>query len=227
MSIQSLRTLICCVLFCTVFPAYAFNIKVGYIGNYTNLEKTADIFHRYSAEFNTESQVLKHIKVYHGVEFGARYKLNENLGFDIGISATKGKSKATDLSFISSELSASEWKISQNSVFLGLENYFGFFGYGASIGYQQLQYKNKTNLNFENIEILKQNALNRRFYLIFEYASHQNAFSLRPFISINWQPYNVHAIELTALPDSKLPSTDFNEDLMIFGLSLLIYKGPQ
>ncbi len=228
MSILSRRTLICCALLCTVCSVYAqFNIKVGYNGNYANLQKTTDIFNRYSSKFTSQNQELKPINFYHGIEFGARYKLSKNLGFDFGLSATKGKSKASDLSLISSELKENEWKISQNSLYIGLENYFGFFGYGATIGYQQLKYKNKTNLITKDNEVLNQNVLNSRFCLIFEFASDKNAFSFRPFVSINWQSYNVHNIELTLFPDSNLTSTDFNEDLMVYGISFMIYNGPQ
>jgi hypothetical protein len=228
MSILSLRTLICCALLCTVCSIYAqFNIKVGYNGNYANLEKTTSIFDRFSSEYTSENQELKSINFFHGIEFGARYKLSKNFGFDFGLSATNGKSKASDLTPLSSELSEIEWKISQNSIYIGLENYFGIFGYGASIGYQKLKYKNKTNLISEDIEVLNQNALNSRFYLIFEFASNKNAFSFRPFVSINWQSYNVYNIELTSFPDSNLMSTDFKEDFMVYGISFMIYNGPQ
>jgi hypothetical protein len=228
MSIQPIRTLICSALLCTVFSAYAqFNIKVGYNGNYANLEKTADIINRYSANFPNKSQVLKPIRIYHGIEIGTRYKFNENLGFDFGISSAKGKSEVTGLFSLSSELIETEWKSSLNSLYIGLESLFESYGFGATIGYQQLTYKNKPNLNSDNIEILKQRALNSRFNLIFEFTSLQNAFSFRPFVSINWQPYNVYNVELALFPDSQLPASDFNEELMVFGISLLIYNGPQ
>ena len=228
MSIQLLKTLICSVLLCTGLSANAqFNIKVGYNGNYANFEKTADIFNRFSNQFSSDNQKLTPTKIYHGIEFGARYKFSEYLGIDIGISSTNGKSKVTGLSSLTSEIVDSEWRISHNNLYLGLENYFGSYGYGATIGLQQLKYNNKTNLNSENLEILKQSAINSRFYLIFEYASSINAFSFRPFVTINWQPYNVHAVESEIFPDTNLPVTDFNEDLMVFGISVMIYNGPQ
>ncbi|MFT4536056.1 MAG: hypothetical protein ACJA1A_002894 [Saprospiraceae bacterium] len=228
MSIQSLRTLICSVLLCTAFYANAqFNIKVGYNGNYADFKKTADIFNRFSDQFSSDDQKLKPPKIYHGIEFGARYKFSEYFGVDVGISSTNGQSKVTGLSSQTSELVDSEWKISHSNLYLGLENYVGSYGYGATLGYQRLKYTNKTNLNSESLEILKQNALNSKFYLIFEYASSVNSFSFRPFVTINWQPYNFHTVELAIFPDTKLPITDYDEDLMVFGISLIIYNGPQ
>ena len=228
MSIKYFRGIACCVLTFIVCSAYGqFNIKVGYTGNYINLEKTADMFERYSAQFSNENKVLEPTKFHNGIELGARYVFGGHIGLDIGVSSTRASNKVSDISVNTTESFDSEWKSSLNNIYIGLENYYGWFGYGATIGYQQLKYRNKTSITSENIEILKQNALSSRFYLILESVSEQTSFSLRPFISFSWEPYNLQELELELFPDSTAPTANFNEDMMVYGISLLIYNGPR
>lgn len=221
------RGFACCLFLCIVCSASAqFNIKVGYSGNYMNLEKTADIFERYSAQFNEDEKVLKQPRFLNGLELGARYVYQNRIGIDLGISSVRGANEVKNISIAAGDSFDTEWKASISNIYIGLENYFGWFGYGATIGYQRLRYRNKTSIVGENIEILQQNALNSRFYFILESVSNQTSFSLRPFVSINWEPYNLQNVELELFPDSTTSAVSFDENMMIFGISLVIYNGP-
>ncbi len=227
MSIPYFRGLVCSLFLCIVCSASAqFNIKIGYTGNYMSLEKTADIFDRYSAQFNENGKVLKQPRFLNGIELGARYVFGNHIGIDMGISSVRGDSDVKNVSIAAGDSFSTEWKTSLSNIYIGLENYFGWFGYGANIGYQQIKYRNKTSINTENIEILKQNALSSRFYIMLESVSNNTSFSLRPFVSVNWEPYNLQALELELLPDSSSPASSFDEDMMVFGISLIIYNGP-
>lgn len=227
MSIQSLRTLFCSLLILYVCSVSAqFNIKVGYSGNYTNLETTNEIFDRYNSDFISVEQKLKPINFYHGIEIGGRYKFGENFGIDFGVSSTSGKNDVKGVLTAEDEVN-NRVKITLSSYYVGLENYFGSYGYGATIGSQKIKYKVKPSRSSENIDLLDQRVLNSRFYLIFELPSNQTAFSFRPFVSINWDSYNIQKLETSLLPNGANPSSDLNEDLMVFGVSLLIYNGRQ
>ncbi len=231
MSIKYFRGLACCILTFIVCSAYGqFNIKVGYAGNYAKLDKVANMFDRYTAQINDKNKVLEPVKIHNGIEIGARYVFGDHIGLDFGISSTRGSNSVESIvdSLVvgSTTPFKSEWKSSLSNIYIGLESYYGMFGYGASIGYQQLKYRNKID-NLQNVEILKQNALSSRFYIILESVSDQTSFSLRPFVSINWEPYNLQDIELALFPDSTAPSSDFNEEMMVFGISLLVYNGPR
>ena len=227
MSMMHFRVLASCVFLCIVYSGSAqFNVKVGYSANYAKLDKTADIFERYSAQFNEDEKVLKQPTFHNGLELGARYVYQNRIGIDLGISSARGSNDVNNVTISAGDSFNTEWKSSLSSVYVGLENYFGWFGYGASIGYQQLKYRNKTSFNNENKEILKENALNSRFYLILESVSNQTSFSLRPFVSINWEPYDLQNLELELFPNSTSSTGSFDESMMVFGISLVIYNGP-
>jgi len=223
MSIMHFRVLASCVFLCIVYSGSAqFNVKVGYSANYAKLDKTADIFERYSAQFNEDEKVLKQPTFLNGLELGARYVYQNRIGIDLGISSARGSNDVNNVTISAGDSFNTEWKSSLSSVYVGLENYFGWFGYGASIGYQQLKYRNETSFSNENKEILKENALNSRFYLILESVSNQTSFSLRPFVSINWEPYDLQNLELELFPNSTSSTGSFDESMMVFGISLVI-----
>lgn len=226
MSIKYFRLLISCLFVLLVCSAYGqFNFKVGYTGNYVKLDKVDDMFERYSALFDDENKVLKPATFHNGLELGVRYVFGDHIGIDVGLSSSRGSNDVNDVTIGASESFNTKWKSSINNLYIGLDNYFGWFGYGASIGYQQLKFKNKIDES-DYVEILKQNALNSRFYIIIESVSDQTSFSLRPFISVNWEPYNLHDVELDLFPDSSASPSSFDEDMMVFGISLILYNGP-
>ena len=226
MSVKYFRGLASCLFLLVVCSAYGqFNIKVGYSNNYAKLDKVSDMFERYTASFEDENKVLKPVNFHNGIELGARYTFGNHIGIDAGLSSTRGTNDVNDISIAGSTSFDTKWKSSLNHYYIGLENYFGWFGYGATIGYQQIKFNNKIDAS-DYVEILKQNALNSRFYLIVESVSNQTSFSLRPFVSVNWESYNLHNIEMELFPDSNTPVSSFDEDMMVFGISVLIYNGP-
>lgn len=228
MSTLTLRTFVCSVLILYVSIASAqFNIKVGYNGNYTNLNTTNEIFNLYNTDMNPAEKKLKPIRFYHGIEIGGRYKIGEYFGLDFGIATASGKNSAKGLSIPNSEAIDNQIKIQLTNYYLGLENYFGRYGYGATLGYQKIKYKNRLSTSSENLDILSQKALNSRFYLIFEVPSHMTSFSFRPFVSLNWEPYDLAKLDDALLINSELPTSNYEENAVIFGLSILIYNGPQ
>ncbi len=204
-----------------------FNIKVGYIGNYANLDKTNEIINLYNDDFLSIEKKLNPINFYNGIEIGTRYKLNDFIGIDIGLNASRGQNSAVGISSSTNQIFKNSLKIQLTNYYVGLENYFGTYGYGATIGYQKIKYSNRPSGSSDDFAILDQTVLSSKFYFILEVESNQNAFSLRPFVSINWDPYNIQELETALVPNSNSGISNYDENLMVFGLSLLIYNGPQ
>jgi len=209
----TLRILFSCLFSLYIYSGSAqFNIKVGYVGSYTNLEKTKEIFNLYNAEFESLEKKFTPINFYNGIELGARYKFGDYIGFDLGLNTSSGRTTATGISSVNNASVNNRMRIQLTNYYVGLESYFGTYGCGATIGHQKIKYSNK--LSSQDEEIFSQNVLNSKFYLILEVESNQTAFSLRPFVSTNWEPYNIQALETTLIPDSTRPSSEFDEDLV-------------
>ena len=226
--IRILRNILCGVILlaCTDVSAQ-FNIKVGYNGAYANSSKANQIIDGYNETLSSSSGKIRLSKFLHGLEFGGRYSVTESFRLDFGMSALNASNETEGVILSPSETITSDWKTSLTNYFVGVENQFGFFGYGANIGIQRLKYQNETSLNSEKKNVVSQSELNSRFYLNFESKSSNMSFAVRPYVSIAWQPYNVEVLELHLNPVQSAPTAEFKEDLVVYGLTLLFFNGPQ
>jgi len=202
------------------------NIKVGYIFGYSNLEQTKSIFDRFNINNPQAEKKLSPVKFYNGIELGLRYKL-QNFGFELTVSTASGSAEALNVFQSNGTLGKDEWSTSLLNFSFGLENYFGSLGYGATIGTQKLKYKTNFETGDDKKTIYNESVLNSKFYLIFEVQANLLSFSIRPYVSTTWKPYNIHDVELTIDPQSTLPKSEFDQDLIVYGVSLLFYNGPQ
>jgi|GEM_PF-2909347 len=223
-----IRNIVGGILLLSCTSAYAqFNIKVGYNGAYVNSAKANQIIDAFNDTRSTESGKIRLSKFLHGLELGARYKVTENLRFDIGLSALNASNETEGVILSPTETISSEWRTTLTNYFVGIESQYGFFGLGANIGLQKLRYRNNTSLSSEKRNIVDQTELNSRFYLNLESTSSNMSFALRPYVSIAWKPYNVGALELDLNPLQSAPTEVFEEDLLVYGLTILFFNGPQ
>jgi hypothetical protein len=202
------------------------NLKVGYAFGHSNLEQTTSLFNNFNADNPQAEKVLSPITNYHGIELGTRYKF-KHFGIELGLSSVSASTEALNVFQPDGSLGSDEWKISIINYSIGLENYFGNFGYGANIGYQKLKYKADIDGSKSKKTVFNESVLNSKFYLILEVPSDKVAFSIRPFISTTWEPYNIKAVELVFAPQSTLPKSDFDQNVIVYGVSFLFYNGPK
>ncbi len=189
------------------------NIKVGYTGGWSSLSTTNDLFSQYNDAHPDIEDGFGRIHFLHGLELGARYKIGV-WGFDGGVSYISGRTAATgDIE--------SKWTVDVTNYHLGIENYFGMFGYGANIGYQRLRYKKYESGNKSTIANPYQWV--SKVYLIFEGEGESTSISIRPYISIPWAQYDISAVGKTLLDSD----ASFSENSMIFGISILFVNGPK
>ncbi len=202
------------------------NIKVGYSIGYADLGTAESVFDRFNAINPQAEQVLSPARFYHGVDLGLRYKFS-NWALDLGLSSASGNSEAINVFQENGSLGNDEWRISLVNYYIGLENRFGPFGIGANIGNQTMKF----GTNFSNTSgkrtVYEETALNSKFYFIIEVPSKSVAFSLRPYVSTTWAPYNLSEVEQLFDPQSTIPESELDQDLVMFGISFLFYNGPQ
>ena len=202
------------------------NLKVGYAVGYTDLDQTQTIFDRFNANNPQAEQELSAVDFYHGIDLGLRYKIGD-FGIEVGLNSNSGSSEAINVFQSDGSLGNDDWKISIANYYVALENYLGVFGYGASFGTQRLTYRT----NFESTQgkkkIYEESVLSSKFYLILEVPSKLVSFSIRPYVSTTWKPYNIQDIELLFDPQSTRPASEFDQDVIMFGLSFVFYNGPQ
>lgn len=225
--LKLLKYILCLLIFSlTNNVSGQINLKVGYAFGHTNLEQTKSLFDNFNANNPQADKELSPINNYHGIELGVRYKF-KHFGIELGLSSISGSSEALNVFQSDGSLGSDEWKISMINYSIGLENYFGNFGYGANIGFQKLKYRADIDGSKSKKTVFNESVLNSKFYLILEIPSNRISFSLRPFISTTWEPYNIKAVELVFDPQSTIPNSDFDQNIVVYGISFLFYNGPQ
>jgi len=222
-----LKYILCLLVFSLTNTLYGqLNLKVGYNLGYSDLAQTESIFERFNDNNPQAEKKLSAVNFYNGIELGLRYRF-DNFGIDVGISSMSGNAEALNVFQNDGSLGKDDWKISLLNYSLGLENYFGTFGFGATIGTQKLKYKTNFTSSDGTRTVFDESVLTSKFYLIIEVPSNKVAFSIRPYISTTWQPYNIKDIELIFDPQSTRPNSAFDQDLIVYGFSFLFYNGPQ
>lgn len=215
------------LLICITHASYGqLNLKVGYSFGHTNLEQTKLVFDQFNLDNPQAEKKLSPVKNFHGVDLGMRYRF-KHFGIDAGLSSMSGSSEALNVFQSNGALGKDEWRISIINYSIGLENYFGSYGYGASFGFQKLKYKTEFESGQGKKTVFNETTTFSKFYLILEVPSNKIAFSIRPFISTTWQPYDIKEVALITDSQSTIPDSDLMQDVVVYGISFLFLNGPQ
>lgn len=223
MVIKSLKAVII-ILFlgaCTNMHAQ-FNIKVGYTGGVAKLSSIDNIFQRFNDNQPDIEKGFDNFRYQHGLDLGLRYSVG-SFAFDAGYSVISSNKDAIGVDGGNEDF---DMKLSTSTIYAGIESRFGMFGVGGNIGYQKLKAKGRINTS-ERYTLYSQQEPSSKFYLIVEAGSDNIAFSIRPFINVNWKSYNVRGIENELSPELVNNSNDYNQDVTMYGISLFFYNGPQ
>lgn len=216
---------ICLLIFLGTVLSGQLNFKVGYSFGYTNMTDANRIHQAYNESKPGIVEVLKEIHWMHGIEVGVRQKW-ESVGLEISY-----QNLGRDRSAIGLELDESTFEktlfYSTRSYSFALENYFGPFGYGASIG----RTKMKVSTDIEGISSTKRPLmsdanLSSQFYLLLAAPGTKTvSLTIKPYISINWGGFDLSNLEPELKVDTGLDLSDIQP--IFFGVSLLFYNGPQ
>lgn len=228
-------TLVFCIFFCLSqgHLLAQLNLKVGYNGARVNAKKTNEIIDQFNKTLLAQStnfhDDLNTIKFMHGIEIGLRYRLR-NIGFELGWSSISSKGDVY-ANLVDNKLFQDKWYYSLTEYSAGVENYFGKFGYGASIGYQTYRIKTDiTGVQRKKSLIEAENALTSKLYLIFQFPGDLVGIAFKPYVQIPLGKYNISAFDqsLNEQIQAGYQSTgNYEEDMKLFGISILLYNGKQ
>lgn len=202
------------------------NLKVGYTGSYAEMEIADQIFDRINANSPDRTKDLGNIRIRHGMELGLRYTIGV-FAIDAGVSSMTGSTDGENLTLSTGVIGNAMYRSSLTNYFVGLENQFGFFGYGGNIGYLNLKYKTDINGGSDLTTIYNERILASKFYLNLEAKGDGIAFAIRPYVMVPWEPYNLEAVESNYNENITMPSSNYSQESMIFGISVLFFNGPQ
>lgn len=211
-----------------------FNFKIGYNGGHTKAPNMNSIISQFNNEFESKyggklDDALDDVKFLNGLEIGVRYRLN-SVGFELSWNNMSDKSDAFG-SLVSGSRIQSKWFTSLTQYALGVENYIGNFGYGASFGYRSASIKTAIEgTQRKKSEIVNGSVWTSKFYLLYQIPSRVVALSIKPYVEIPLKSYDITNFEqelFYKLDNSYISPKPINERFMLYGISILLYNGPQ
>lgn len=213
------------LLFCCLIEGRSqFNIKVGYGGGYMEPTEINEIIGRFNNDKPFLEQKLNDINFLSGLELGLRYRFGIS-AFEIAWNSGSAEAEAFGTKDGSPFQEA--MKASLRTYSIGVDNFIGDFGFGASIGNRRLKFTTDITGFNKDRTILTQTALASRFHVFFQVKSNNVSLTFKPYVEFPWDSYNVSALNREYFPDSTIPDADFDTDLTVFGLSVVFYNGPQ
>jgi hypothetical protein len=207
------------------------NIKVGYITGRTEAQSYNDIvdhFNRNIESVYVLDDALDPLRWMHGLELGVRYKIR-NVGFELSWS---GLQKRSDVFASQNNVNRLQSRLftGLTEYSLGAENYYGFFGYGASLGYRYLTIKTDVpGSRRKRSEILGEDGWAGKFYLIFSLPGDNVALAFKPYIQFPLTEYSMDGFENGINSKYEFPQRDFvsPERFFMYGISVVLYNGRQ
>lgn len=203
-----------------------FNIKTGYSFSYNSPEASSKLFSDFNeANDSWLDNKLKDFRWMHGLHLGARYRIAETVGIELGWVTKFDKTDGEGVIPISGEDYYKKYFFSQNQIHFALETLFSEnVGIGASINYDFLSIKARNESKGSKSKILNENNYSSNFFVTY-YTAPSNGvqFAIRPYVRVPWTEINYRDLandlnetaDTEALPDKTLH----------FGLSLLFFNG--
>ncbi len=209
---------VCALLVMTLITLVTaqFNLKVAYTGLRADFENTNTSFNL----FDTNNALDKPYGTMHylqGLDIGIRYKWNR-----IGLEAGWTNMQSYKIDALGTNIDQN-WRISSSEFYTGIENYFGNFGFGASVGFNKMRYKVNIPGSRDRKSIVSESILSSKIYIFTTVSSGSTAISIKPYYVPKWGQFDITSFnESLGVSQSKS-----NEYLTGFGFSIVLYNGPQ
>lgn len=201
------------------------NFKVGYSFGYASMGDANAIHDAYNASKFETVEIMKDIKWMHGIEVGVRQKW-ESVGLELSYQNLGRDRTALGLEADDTPFEKTLFYSTRSYTF-AIENYFGAFGYGASLGRSKLKVSTDiAGINGTKRKLTDDANFSSQFYLLLSAPGTKTvSLTVKPYVSINWGGFNLTKVQEELAVDTGLDLSDIHPTF--FGVSLLFYNGPQ
>ena len=200
-----------------------FNFGVGYSLGYLNPETDQSIINTFNDDRPWLEDKIEPIQFIQGLHLSLRYRL-DFVAFDFTwrnkfrSKKANGIDPATDLSF---KRNLTHRFISYS---IGIENFIGDFSYGGSIDVENFGVRTEVTGIDKDFTIFKKTGLGSHFFVCYNLdAGNTLDFSIRPYVHIPWQRYNISSVD-TELNGSSNP-LNLEDNYLNFGIMFIFYNG--
>lgn len=205
------------------------NVKVGYVGGWTKAPVLNKIVDDFNLRYPTLEDNLDRNTSMHGIELGVRYRM-KSVGVELSWASMTDRSDVYGSIPVYGSFT-DKWFLSLTNYSLGIENYFGHFGYGASIGYRTARIKtNIEGAKTKKRTVTNESGFSNSFYLIYQVGGSNTGIAFKPYVQFPIKNLNVgdfdRELNIQIDPNYAAP-TPQNEKFFIYGISVVLYNGRQ
>jgi hypothetical protein len=211
------------------------NIKIGYNGGFMKAPELNKIVDRFNDDFlvtysgKTLDDRLDQFRSLHGLEVGLRYRLNR-VGFEVSWNSISDKSDIFGTLTNNSNFQ-DKWYLSLTEFSTGIENYFGHFGYGASIGYRTGRIKTDiTGAPRKKRTTTTESGFASKFYLIYQIGGDKVGLAFKPYVQVPLKNLDVSNFDQelnVQLSPTYQTVKPIEERFFMYGISIVLYNGKQ
>ena len=205
------------------------NVKVGYNGGWTKAPVLNKVVDDFNANYSTLEDKLDRMTSMHGVEIGLRYRMS-SVGFEVSWSSITDRSDVYG-TIPSYGTFSDKWFMSMTDYSIGIENYIGRFGYGASLAWRTARLKTDiVGAKSKKRVVTNESALSNKFYLLYQVGGSNVSLALKPYVQFPIKNLDVSDFdrELNIQIDpSYIAPSPLDERFFIYGISVVLYNGRQ
>ena len=114
---------------------------------------------------------------------------------------------------------------------MGVENYFGNLGYGASLGYRTVRIKTDiSGAPRKKRSVTSESGFGSKFYLIFQFPGEKVGIAFKPYVQVPLKNLDISNFDQelnVQLDDSYMAVRPQEERFFMYGLSIVLYNGRQ
>jgi hypothetical protein len=221
-------------LICLVVVVGQVNIKVGYTGGFTSAPDLNKIVNTFNENFVGKyggrlDDALDEVRFLNGLEIGLRYRMNR-VGFEVSWNSISDKSDVFG-STPNIPSFQDKWFTSLTEYSIGIENYFGKFGYGASVGHRTARIKSDiSGAPRKKKSVTSESGYASKFYLLFQFPGEKVGITFKPYVQVPLQNLDVSSFDQelnVQLDKNYVSSKPLDERFFIYGISIVLYNGKQ
>ena len=200
-----------------------FNISTAYEIGYHQTDAFNDIIKKYNTETSFLEQEMDELRIMHGLQLGLYYNYEDLVGLFLNWKYRFNNTSSSGTDPTTMAVFSKDLFVRQNVFSLGLENNFGFIGYGATIDYLLSGVKIENNNTSKRNIFTESNYASTFFISLNSRKTNQIRISLRPYIQIPWTKYDLHKLDMEL--NESTSTEKIEEGQMNFGLMIVFRNG--
>lgn len=207
--------------------AQQLNLKIGYSVGVINPENINGLMQAYSAENPWFEDKPNDLNIINGVMIGFRSRW-EFVGLEFSWASKFSSKDMSGIRPIDNAGFTRDITYRLGSFSFGPEFFVGNIGFGATLDASDFVIRTTYSGEPNELTLVDDFSLSSHFFISYHVVTSDFlSFTLRPYVHLPYQQFNVFGLEEDLFPNTTTDPETVNDNLLNFGLQLLFFNGQQ